>query len=141
MNKTIIIYFFILLVGIILALFLPRQIASKHTDHAAYTVDSESLITPYLLSDMQLPSSNKEAEYTLRVGLFRKLGQATDKVETFQSDAPIHIIKAKDNQKEWFFILVGRYSSEFEAEQAKQELQDEGVSSTVSVWPATANNG
>jgi len=141
MRKTIIIYFNILLVGIILVLYLPTYSNSKQANNTLYTVDGDSLIFPYSLSSLRLPPSKESAEYTLRVGLYRTLGQATDKAQTIQINAPILVIKATDNQKEWFFILVGRYTNELAAEQAKQTLQDDGVASTVSVWPATANNG
>ncbi|RBO81892.1 SPOR domain-containing protein [Marinomonas aquiplantarum] len=141
MRKTIIIYFNILLVGIILVLYLPTYSNSKQANNTLYTVDGDSLIFPYSLSSLRLPPSKENAEYTLRVGLYRTLGQATDKAQTIQINAPIQVIKATDNQKEWFFILVGRYTNELAAEQAKQTLHNDGVASTVSVWPATANNG
>ncbi|KZN15460.1 SPOR domain-containing protein [Marinomonas sp. TW1] len=140
MRKTIIIYFNILLVGIILVLYLPTHINTKQPDNAVYTVDSDSLSAPYSLSSMNLPSSEKDVEYTLRVGLYRELRQATNKAQSIRFNAPLQVIKATDNQKEWFFILVGRYSSEVFAEQAKQQLQNNGVSSTVSAWPTKPND-
>ncbi|WP_394183567.1 SPOR domain-containing protein [Marinomonas posidonica] len=140
MRKTIIIYFNILLVGIILVLYLPTYSNTKQTNNALYTIDGDSLIFPYSLSNMRLPSSHQDAEYTLRVGLYRTLEQATNKAQSIQFNAPLLVIKAKDNQKEWFFVLVGRYSSELTAEQAKRQLQDNGVSSTISVWPTIPNN-
>ncbi|BFM48703.1 SPOR domain-containing protein [Marinomonas sp. THO17] len=138
MRKTIIIYFNIMLLGIILVLYLPSHINTKYKNNRLYTVDADSLISPYPLSSMHLPAANKGAKYTLQVGLHRELGQATDQAQRIEFDAPLRIIKAKDHQKEWFLILVGPYSNKFKAEQAKQALQDEGISSRVSLWPSGA---
>lgn len=140
MRRTIIIYFNILLVGIILAIYLPTKFNTKKINNTVYTVDADSLIFPYSLSSMRLNSSRENVEYTLRVGLYRTLSQATDKAQSIQFNAPIQVIKAKDNQKEWFFILVGRYKNEQAAEQAKQALQDDGISSTINLWPTSVNN-
>ncbi|RBO81917.1 SPOR domain-containing protein [Marinomonas aquiplantarum] len=140
MKTAIIVGVSILIAGIILTLSLPRRPNASVQATPSYIIDSKSLSKPYLMNSLLLTSPlPKEAKFTLRVGLYSEISQAIDKAQTINDSEPISIVKAIDRQKEWYFLLMGPYSTRLKAEQKKHDLQKKRISSTLSLWPKEAD--
>ncbi|BFM48669.1 hypothetical protein [Marinomonas sp. THO17] len=143
MKKFILVLISLLLVGVMVTLYLPTLPTTNQPITPAYQLDKESLTKPYpMASFLLITPFPKETKFALRIGLYSELSQAIDKAKLLNASSPtdlVTIIKAIDLQREWYFLLAGPYSTPLLAEQKKQALQNQQISSTLSLWPEKAN--
>ena len=78
-------------------------------------------------------SPNKNARYTLQAGSFKSLADADRRrASVMMSGLPVKVQKVTIKQgEEWYRVVVGPFTGEDNAKEARQTLQAEGVDSLM----------
>ena len=126
----------LLLIGVGLSLSLPtfQSPSADFSKKSAYKINQDSLTSPISMGELLLITPTpKGAEFTLNLGLFSQLQAAIEAAESIQSTNVTLIVKAKDNNREWYLVLLGRYQTKAKAKQ--QQLQIKQSSATLMLRP------
>ncbi|MFT4927209.1 MAG: hypothetical protein ACI8WB_003315 [Phenylobacterium sp.] len=132
----------LLITGVGLTLYLPTYQPDNAitVDKISYHIDQPSLKKPLSMDDILLsPVGEDEQRYGLRLGLFGQLQQAIYLAEkTIQSKPATEttIIKATDQQRYWYMVILGPFKTPSQAnQQGTLLLQKQQISTTLMRWP------
>jgi cell division protein FtsN len=101
-----------------------------------YTLVADSLKSPLPMSAYFLRAPTPpDAQYSLRLGLFSKLDQATQFANNLSMKDKTTVVKASDAQRDWYMVLLGPFTSKASATENRQRLQNEQISATLMLWP------
>lgn len=134
----------LLLSGIGLSVYLPDFEPNEGVslNPVGYQINQPSLKQPLIMSDMLLDSiSPANQVYGLQLGLYGQLPQAIAQAQQYHSlTMATTIVKATDQQRYWYLLLLGPYDSQARASSQRLQLrQKQNISATLMQWPlATA---
>ena len=138
-KKITILVVLLVVVGVSLTLYLPAyQSNNRVSDNlTTYQIDQPSLKTPLLMTDTLLPTvALQDSLYGLRLGMFGQLQQAINQGKKYRLADDPTIFKTTDEQRLWYLLVLGPYSSKEDARGQGLLLQkNHDISTTLIQWP------
>ena len=123
MKKIFIMFIGLVLVGIGLTEYLPDLSITKQK---AYLIDKASLDAPLEEALFQLSIIPSEPRpFSLQLGSYSDLSTATRQATKLQLKSPIDIVTFKDNERLWYTLLFGNYTSVSDARAMQVQLNVE----------------
>lgn len=132
--------------GMALSLYLPSYVP-KNSVQATFRVNNLSLRQAVNSEDMQLSRllngvAEKTIQYGLQLSFYGSLAAAkagAKQLSTRELNLPVlpTIFKVKEQQREWYAILLGPFDSASENNTRRQQLDKHDLLMTTVLWPAT----
>ncbi len=113
-----------------------------------FTIIGSSLEDPVDINLLQSSSQllgNEEVEYALQLGIYGTLNNAKAGALAFDNKklprplSPV-ILGVKDQQRQWFIVILGPLKSQNEQLKYKQLLLENKTSSQAILWPVIESN-